>query len=245
MPRSFFSANSRAGDDQIARPAGGFAECAQTRGVNPGQRVEQHFPHGDRITQRLLDACPSRTFRSRFWSHSSAGRASQSHSATSPRHSSRSKRKGARDSSPNRICLCIARPKSAIPHNSRIPAPVNAFYEPTETQARKGNGNRSDSGRHKSGQAPFRAYSSARRRALCCDWLDTASCPRKTVKLEARVTGFPFHRRKKEFVAAMRSLNFSRSLQPFHQDSQIQTFNGNDSERAQITAGRASVHRSR
>src|SRR5580704_2763093 len=38
--------------------------------------------------------------------------------------------------------------------------------------------------RHKSGQAPFRAYSSARRRALCCDWLDTASCPGKTMQVE-------------------------------------------------------------
>jgi hypothetical protein len=125
-------------------------------------------------------------------SQSSKGLAIHSHSATTPRHSTRSNRSGARESSPNRICRCTARPKSAIPHNSRISSPLNAFSRPIETQARKWNGSRSRFGRHKSDQAPFRAYSSARRRALCRDWLDTASCPRRTIQVEVRHEALPF-----------------------------------------------------
>jgi hypothetical protein len=69
-------------------------------------------------------------------SHSSAGRASQSHSAVLFRHSSRSKRTGARDRSPKRSCLQIARPKSDIRHNSRISAPRTAVFQPNSNQKR-------------------------------------------------------------------------------------------------------------
>jgi hypothetical protein len=82
------------------------------------------------------ETVPPLTCRGKSRSHLSAGLANQSHSATSPRHSSRSNRSGARDNSPNRISLFIARPKSAIPHKTRIASPRNAVPEPKETQAR-------------------------------------------------------------------------------------------------------------
>jgi len=54
------------------------------------------------------------------------------------------------------------------------------------------NGKSSAAGMHKSGQAPFRAYSSARRRALCFDCLDTASCPRRTLQVAGHREAFHF-----------------------------------------------------
>jgi hypothetical protein len=145
------------------------ADCRKTRSdalstsgiaANNSSRTAMASCSACRDSFFLLTPCGRPT------SHSSGGRAIHSHSATSPRHSNRSNRSRARDSSPNRSCLCIARPKSAISQKNLIASPRNAAPKPIETQARKWNGNRFGSGRHKSGQAPFRAYSSARRRAL-------------------------------------------------------------------------------
>src|SRR5260370_15939327 len=73
------------------------------------------------------DSLRSRIGRRRPASHTSAGRATQSHSTESPRNSKRRSRSGARENSPNRILLRIPRTKSATAHNGFICIPSFSF----------------------------------------------------------------------------------------------------------------------
>jgi hypothetical protein len=76
------------------------------------------------------DALSSRAGGERFESQGSRGRVIQSHSAESPRNSTRKIRRGARDSSPKRKRLRVARMKSATSYSRRIASPFSSARRP-------------------------------------------------------------------------------------------------------------------
>ena len=111
------------------------------------------------------------------------------------------------------ICLPTARPKSANSNSRRI----SAFRKKMHLRADR------DTNPHKeretlkkwtqkSTQSPFRAYSSARRRALCFDCLDTASCPRRTMKFKVAAPEVSFHRRNETQKRRSCISTFKRSV---------------------------------
>src|SRR5258708_1516391 len=118
VPRRIISGGSRAG----------WRNALSTAQSIFGNALNTRWRRAIASNRVCNDSFRSLTGRRKLESHTSAGRAIQSHSTASWRNSTRSSRSVEREISPNRICLRIERTKSATSHNCRIYAPSFFFH---------------------------------------------------------------------------------------------------------------------